>query len=72
MTEIIMFDYYYSQNSSWALDEDESDRLRQRFPNANGHLFEVVLHMGQTGLKLGECMCVCVCVCQCCHGCTQG
>ena len=48
-----------SQNSSWALDEEENEHLRQRFPNVNGHLFEVVLHMGQTGL--GESVCVCKC-----------
>ena len=49
--------YYYFftlQDGSWAIDEEEDEELRQAYPYASGHLYQVTLNKGQGGL--GECV----------------
>ena len=40
----------FIQDGSWAIDEEEDEQLRQLYPNAKGHLYEVSLNKGQGSL----------------------
>lgn len=42
----------HSHNNSWAIEEEEDPNLRVEFPEVEGHLFEVKLRKGKTGLGL--------------------
>jgi multiple PDZ domain protein len=39
----------HSNDGSWAIDEEEDEELRQLYPNANGHLYQVTLKKSPGG-----------------------
>ena len=42
----------HSHHNSWAIEEEEDAKLREEFPDVDGHLFEVKLNKGNSGLGL--------------------
>ena len=42
----------HSHHNSWAIEEEEDTNLRGEFPDVDGHLFEVKLNKGKSGLGL--------------------
>lgn len=42
----------HSHHNSWAIEEEEDAKLREEFPDVDGHLFEVKLNKGKSGLGL--------------------
>ncbi len=42
----------HSHHNSWAIEEKEDPDIREEFPEVEGHLFDVELRKGKTGLGL--------------------